>query len=45
LRYRLGIAYYNSHNYEKAAIHFEKAYATDATDMALAEYLSLLLPI
>jgi hypothetical protein len=39
LRYRLGIAYYNSHNYEKAAIHFEKAYATDATDMALAEYL------
>ncbi len=39
LRYRLGIAYYNSHNYEMAATHFEKAYATDATDMALAEYL------
>ncbi len=39
LRYRLGIAYYNSHNYEKASIHFEKAYATDASDTALTEYL------
>ena len=39
LRYRLGIAYYESHNYELAAMHFEKAKSFEDGDPVMLEYL------
>ncbi|MCH2043452.1 MAG: hypothetical protein MK212_04875 [Saprospiraceae bacterium] len=39
LRYRLGIAYYESGNYWKSQRHFEKAYALNNEDPYLREYL------
>lgn len=39
LRLRLGIAYYELHQYRKALYHFEKAYQMDNRDELLKEYL------
>jgi len=39
LRYRLGVSYYETKNYEQAVTHLEKAKATDSSDPVLLEYL------
>lgn len=39
LRYRLGVAYYESHDYRTAATHLEKAYTFNNGDHYLLEYL------
>ena len=39
LRMRLGIAYYEQKNYEKALLHFEKAIAMNPADTTAQEYL------
>ncbi len=39
LRYRLGVSYYETKNYEQAVTHLEKAKATENSDPVLLEYL------